>query len=228
MPSARWARRSIRSNFSAFQLSFPRDSENLVRSDAVLIGATVLIVGCQDRLCYDAGMDPNGRYAATIIEIYNAQSSFTYDPKLNKGSGGAVSCAGIDGLAAQAMVEFQGTGTVDDLSRTCQLIAADLTSRPSEIMPGDGSAQREAMFAANQVDDGLIHASQQVTIAGCPGGYGLEVYYGGTALPFSHVFDTPVPGDLPPALLHRIFVPVATSTCATNCEDNFVIQFSKE
>lgn len=44
----------------------------------------------------------------------------------------------------------------------------------------------------------------------------------------SNVFDTPVPGDLPPALMHRIFVPVVTSTCATNCEDNFVIQFSKE
>ena len=198
-----------------------------MRLDAVVLGATVLVVGCHDRLCYDAGMDPHGRYAATIIETYNAQSSFTYDPKLNMGSGGAVSCAGIDGLAAQATVELQGSGTVEDSTRTCQLITADLTSAPPEIMPGDGSAQREATVAADQLSDGLIYAAQQATIAGCSGGYGLDVYYGGKALPLSNVFDTPVPGDLPPALLHRIFVPLATSVCATNCEDNFVIQFSK-
>ena len=199
-----------------------------MRSDAVLLGATVLIVGCHDGLCYDAGIDPHGRYRATIVETYNAQSSFTYDPKLNMGSGGAVSCAGVDGLAAQATLELQASGTVEDPTKTCQLITADLTSAPPEIMPGDGSAQSEVAVAAAQVRGGLIYAAQQATITGCSGGYALDVYYGGNAPPLSNVFDTPVPGQLPPALLHRIFVPVATSTCATNCEDNFVIQFSKE
>ena len=184
----------------------------------------VTVSGCQTPLCYDSGIDPSGRYVATIVEPYTAQSSFTYDSKIAAGTG-APSCGSIDGLESGATVEFQGTGTVDDRTQTCKLIVAKLVSVPAEIMPGDGSAQAEETFAAAQVsDNGLIRASEEVTLSGCSGGYAVEVLAGGQ---LSALFDTPTPGQLPPAVLFRLFQPVSTSSCQ-QCEDSFVIQFSKE
>lgn len=192
---------------------------------AALDYLAVFVLGCHNRLCSDAGIAPNGRYKASVVELYNAQSTFTYDPTIGTGM---PSCAQIDGLGPGIPLEMQGIGTVDDHSGTCELIAADLVSLPPQIMPGDGSAVREETYAAAQVSaDGLIHASQQVTIAGCAGGYAVNVYAGSSTPPLSSVFDTPVPGQLPPAILFRIFVPVANSTCQL-CEDNFVIQFVKD
>lgn len=181
--------------------------------------------GCHHGLCVDAGIDPHGKYRATIAGLYDASSMFTYDPS-NRYSGDRPSCASADGLGAGVTLEFQNVGTVEPGNETCGLIVADLLSAPAEVMAGDGSATTEEQIAAAQVVyNGLIHTSQQATVGGCAGGYATMVATGNQ--PLSRLFDPPMTGQLPPALLYRIFVPVAGSSCQA-CEDNFVIQFEKE
>lgn len=51
--------------------------------------------------------------------------------------------------------------------------------------------------------------------------------YPGPTQPLSGVFNPPISGEYPPALMYRIFIPVSNSSCQT-CEDNFVIQLAKE
>lgn len=93
--------------------------------------------GCHDRLCYDVGIDPNGRYRATVVAVYDAQGTFTYDRSLIVSAGvSSGSCAQLDGIGAATSVEFLAKGAVDNSNDNCKLIPADLISAPSQIAPG--------------------------------------------------------------------------------------------
>jgi hypothetical protein len=90
--------------------------------------------GCVDRLCYDVGIDSRGKYRADLIEVYNAQSTFVYEPGIGWSNGTSKGpCAGTDGLMAATSLELQGTGMTDDRTDTCELNTADLVSAPAPI-----------------------------------------------------------------------------------------------
>lgn len=74
----------------------------------------------------------------------------------------------------------------------------------------------------------VLRVSKEVTVAGCHGGYGLAIYDGKVStagVATSEIFSPPVPGEFPPAILYRVFVPAAGSSC-TACQDNFVVHLS--
>ncbi len=198
--------------------------KKLVAIGLPLVMMAVVASGCNDRLCYDVGIDPNGRYRASLVETYDMQGHFTYDHSLAVNAGLATgSCAGFDGIAAPTVLELQGKGTVDNSNRNCKLITADLVAAPSEIVPGSDSAQSDAREAQLQVADiSLMYVAEAATIGGCGGALGIGIRPGAAG----QLFATPMTGTLPPALLYRLFVP-SIGSCQP-CEDSFVIQLTKE
>jgi hypothetical protein len=67
-----------------------------------------------------------------------------------------------------------------------------------------------------------MYVAEAVTIGGCGGALGLGIRAGAPG----ELFAPPTTGQLPPALLYRLFVP-SSGSCPP-CDDNFVIQFTKE
>jgi hypothetical protein len=186
--------------------------------------AAALTGGCDHPLCSDVGIDSHGRYRATVVALYEEQGAFTYQQSLVQSSGFSKgSCGALDGIGPGATLEFKATGTVDNKNALCKLITAEVVSRPPEIVPGDSSSQADEEFARRQVSESSsMFAGEAVTIGDCEGAFGVSIRPGAPG----ELFATPTPGQLPPALLYRLFVP--TSGGCTPCDDTFVIQFTKE
>jgi len=193
---------------------------------ACAVGLLALALGCQDRICYNAGIDPSGgRYKVSVVDLYDTQSTFTYDGSLVMSNGRATaSCSQVDGIGPGATLELQAVGTVQNSTQNCELIAANLVSAPSQIAPVDGAGQFLALARAQVAQTSVMYAAESAAIAGCIGGFALSIRPGGGGL--GGLFATPVTGRLPPALLYRIFLP-SSDTCQA-CADNFVIQIAKE
>jgi hypothetical protein len=192
---------------------------------ACAVGILAPVAGCQESLCHDAGIDSSGRYKIGVMDLYNEQSAFTYNGSLVVSAGGASrgTCAQMDGIGPGVSLELQAVGTVEDSTQTCKLIAANLLSAPSQIVQSDPFAQADQSYARNQIQQyALMYAAIGVTVSGCAGGLGLAILPGGP----SGAFAPAVPGELPPALLYRIFTP-SSGTCLA-CGDNFAIQIAKE
>jgi hypothetical protein len=183
--------------------------------------AAVLVGGCDHPLCTDVGIDPHGSYRATVVAAYEEQGSFTYQKSLIQAS--YASCGALDGIGPGTELEFRATGRVDDKNKICQLIKSDLVSAPAAVVPADSSSQADAIVAQQQVSElSAMFAGEAVTIGDCGGGFGVSIRPGAPG----QLFATPTAGQLPPALLYRVFIP--TSGGCTPCDDNFVIQFTKE
>jgi hypothetical protein len=196
-----------------------------------ILGWLFLGSGCQDRLCQDVGIANGASYRVDIAERYDEASRFTFDETHVWTGANPVSCAGLDGLVAGTALELRVAGTVGNGVGTCRIVNANLVSGPPEIASGDGSAMVEEIAAAANAtfDAVVVRATKEVTVAGCHGGYALAIYdgkvsRGGVATP--EIFSPPVPGELPSAILYRLFLPAAGSSC-TSCQDNFVVQFSR-
>jgi hypothetical protein len=169
------------------------------------------------------GIGTSARYRVDIAEVYDAQSTFTYEYGTGWSNGLSMGpCSGADGLSAGTSLELQATGTTDDRTRTCELITASVVSAPPQIALSGPSNDSLAVDQA-RAGESLMYAVEAVTVNGCSGSLALDVLSGlGAGGPFSE----PVPGHLPPALLYALFLP-STTTCQA-CEDNFVIHFTKE
>jgi len=192
---------------------------------ACAVGILALALGCQNRICYDAGIDPSGRYKVSVIDLYDTRSTFTYDGSLVMSNGlDTPSCSQVDGIGPGATLELQAVGTVQNRNQNCELIAAKLVSAPSQIVPVDGAGPFLELARNEVAETSIMYAAEAAAIAGCSGGFGLSIRPGGGGL--GGLFATPVTGRLPPALLYRVFQP-SSDTCQA-CADNFVIQIAKE
>ena len=67
------------------------------------------------------------------MEPYTANGDFTYDPQIILGNGPTAPCPGTDGLVQGASAEFRTAGTIDNGTKTCQLIRAKTIALPAPI-----------------------------------------------------------------------------------------------
>ncbi len=167
--------------------------------------------------------DSNTRYSVRVLDVYNAQSKFKY---VSGGDGYALSsgsCSAIDGIGPGASLEVQATGQASGRNDTCYFVTAELTSAPPELTLSGPSADGNALLQVRG-SSAFMYALENVSIAaGCSGSLVLEFFAGGGA---GGIYAQPVQGNLPTALLYRLFLP--TDGSCKPCDDNFVIQLAKE
>jgi hypothetical protein len=171
---------------------------------------------CVTRPCYpDSGIQLNARYRVTIVELYNQQSTFTYDPALIRANGLAMgTCPDALRPAAGDTIDIQATDTAAGPGKACLLVAGRVTSAPPAVDLIKPSTQAHG-------DLSLIYAAEDVNIAGCNGSLNLDL--SPTKNP-GGAFATPTPGSLPPAVLYWLFLP--TSGCQP-CDANYVVQLQE-
>jgi len=175
---------------------------------------------CVTRLCQpDSPIQSDARYRATVVELYAPQSTFTYDPSLIRASGLAMgTCPDTLRPAGGDAIDVQATGTVENLSKTCLLVAGEVKAAPASvslIMPAADAQQVRG-------GDPLLYAAEDVTIGGCTGALDLALSAKGNA---AGALATPTPGSLPPVVLYWLFLP--TSGGCQPCDANYVVQLQK-
>jgi hypothetical protein len=197
-----------------------------LRSSFILANAIVVLsaglAGCQSRLCAPEGLNTSGEVlSATIVEPYTPNGDFIYDPQVVLGSGPTAPCPGNDGLVQGAAVEFRTAGTVDNGTKTCQLITAKTIALPAPItaVSDDTDPLTNAQVSHDQA---IIYSAENVSVNGCAGAYAFALISGDAT---GGIFSTPVAGTRPPAVLYRLFLP-STSACQL-CFDTFVVQLTQ-
>jgi hypothetical protein len=179
--------------------------------------------GCESRLCAPEGIASSGKVvSATIVEIYDQNSSFTYQPQLVYCYGPPAPCPGTDGLVQGASVEFRTAGLTDNGTKNCQLIAAKAIAVPAPITI-DSDDFGSLASAQVEKDPSVIYSAENVSVNGCDGAYAFAIMAGDGK---GGIFATPVQGAPPPAILFRLFLPSSNGSCQT-CFDNFVVQLSE-
>ena len=178
-------------------------------------GIILSTAACTPRLC-DERLSPTGRYSAQILDLERENGQFRYNPlwtAVDVDSTG--SCAGLDGMVVSSSVELRAIGTNDDPNHTCRRIVVSVLSLPSPTVLLSDNPQPPARFAPA----GPLFGGADVTIGDCPGQVFLEIF---AAAP--DPYAAPLPGDDPPAVLYRVFVPSAA--CLRVCDDNFAVQLT--
>lgn len=192
-----------------------------------LVGLLLVSVGCQDRLCRDVGLDPNGRYELTMLEVYDAQSSFKFESVVSgRGWSSGLSmgrCGGMDGLSPTTTVALQATGTVDNDTQNCKLITANLVSTTGAFTPLRHSTDPGVLAHVRRAGDPPLYGAEDVTAGGCSGSLAFALMGGGAS---GGILSAPTPGQLPPAIFYAIFLP--TSGDCLPCDDNFAVQVARK
>lgn len=191
-----------------------------MRGSVLAICSTILlVVSCSEHRCQDAA-DPHSSYTVALIDVYDSSSKFVVSA-----GGGSIpsggSCQGIDGLSPGVALGFQANGEVSVPNDTCLMVTADLTAAPAQIGVGMPSSDTNAAHLARG-SNSFMYAVEDVTIGGCSGPMIFELYSQGGP---GGIFGIPMVGQLPPALLYRLFLP--TDPACSFCADNFVIQLSR-
>jgi hypothetical protein len=212
--------------FPSVRTSYYRPVITLRQHATVLlgIGSLVVAVGCDKRMCRP-GMETHGRYRVDVVSNYDEQSAFTFKRELARSNGFAEGnrCpAGSDGIVAGTAIRLEGIGGVDNDQDNCTLVAAKVVAGPPQITLRGRSSDT---ITIDQVHTGdpLLYAAEDVTIGSCSGTVGFAVVPTGTPAGY---FATPAAGQLPHALLYRLFV-AKTSGCQP-CDGNFVVHLVRE
>jgi hypothetical protein len=176
----------------------------------------LLLGGCTPRLC-DEQLSASGQYTVRILDFERDGGQFKYEPGwINAFSEPTASCAGFDGMVVDSSVQLRALGTVDDAVKTCRRIEASVVSLPSPTVLVADNPHPSAGLSAR----GDLYGSADVTINDCPGEMSLQIFGASAKGPYSK----PVPGEAPPAVLYRLFVP--STACLQRCEDNFAVQLT--
>lgn len=190
----------------------------------VSFGVLALAASCDKRMCRP-GMDPSGHYQVDIVDVYSEQSAFTFKRELasSRGSAHGMRCvAGSDGIVAGTVLKFEGTGAIANSVDTCMLVASKVVAGPAQTT-WQGPSSDTVTVEQVQSGDPLLYAAEEVTIGSCSGSVGFAVVPTGTPAGY---FAEPIAGQLPHALLYRLFIP-KTPGCQP-CDGNFVIRLVKE
>jgi hypothetical protein len=198
----------------------------LLQRSALLIwlGGLVLAAGCDKRMCRP-GIDPHGRFRADILDVYDEQSMFTFRRELasSRGSAEGGRCpAGSDGIVRGTALQFEGTGSVVNDQDNCMLVASKVVAGPPQITL-KGPSSDPVTVEQVHTGDPLLYAAEDVTIGACSGTVGVAIVPTDTPAGY---FAEPMPGQLPHALLYRLFI-TSTPGCQS-CDGNFVIKLVKE
>jgi hypothetical protein len=187
-----------------------------------IMGTAVLPTACHLDPCYP-GIDLQARYRVDVVEAYTSQSSFTYDGTRIHQLGVDVACpANQDGVGSGSVFELQATGTMSDTTGSCSIGTAKILSTPSPIeLVGPSTSLLASRVAGT--GSPLLSATSDVDIPGCTGSIALVLLPGDLR---DGVLATPQPGQLPPVIFYRFFHP--TSGSCVECNDNFVVQLTKE
>ena len=188
----------------------------------VAVGGAVLLTGCTTSPC-SSGPQPSGRYRVTAHEPYDEQSQFTFDSLRTRRLGDASRCDGPFGAGVGSQLEFRATGTVVN-GNYCTVASAELTTTSSTdaalLGPSDNAFARRAL----EGDNAFFYAVEGVEIGACRGALGFEVIRGRAP---DGLFSTPVPGQYPPVVLYRLFVPDPwTDMNCPMCDDAFVAEIA--
>ena len=196
---------------------------NWISRSAIAIGGVLYLAGCSTDPC--SALQGSGRYRVTLHELYTEQGPFTWDSLLSEQST-PDRCGGPFGAGTGAELEFRTTGTfVKHDNGSCTLVAAELTANSAGAVVLGPSSNT---FARLQVEslNAYFFAADEVDVDGCRGTLAFKVIPGRAP---DGLFSAPLPGQYPPAVLYRLFVPEsgdAAPTCAL-CDDAFVAQLEK-
>ena len=191
----------------------PSPSILLATAGLVLAGAGA---GCRVHMCDDE-ISPSGRYQATIVEAYDAQTTFAGNPPTST----METCAASDGLGAGMTLEVQATGTV--MTSGCKVVAADITGPPAPVSLLGPPATQPGRTRVSSGGAGFMIAGASVTTPVGDGDLVLDFLFGGAS---GGIFATPVSGALPPVVLQRTFFPAQDPS--PRCLDQFVVHLVKE
>lgn len=136
-----------------------------LRSSFILANAIGVLgvgaAGCASRLCAPEGLTTSGEVlSATIVEPYTPNGDFTYDPQVMYGFGSMTTRPGNDGLVQGASVEFRTAGTVDNGTKTCQLIEAKTIAVPAPITAVSDSTD-PLVSAQVARDQSIIYSAEE-------------------------------------------------------------------
>ena len=191
---------------------------------AIVLGGALYIAGCTTQPCR-SGPQASGRYRVTVHDPYTEQGQFTWDSVLSRRVA-TNRCGGPFGAGTGAELEFRTTGTfVKNDNGSCTLVTAEMTATSAGATVLGPS---EDIFALLQVQgiNAYFYAAQEVEVDGCRGTLAFEVIRGRAP---DGLFSAPVPGQYPPAVLYRLFVPEnadAGPTCSL-CDDAFVAELER-
>jgi len=192
---------------------------NWISRSAIVIGGALYLAGCSTDPC--SALQGSGRYRVTLHEPYTEQGPFTYSSTLSRQAVDS-RCGGPFGAGTGAELEFRTTGTfVKHDNGSCTLVAAELTATSAGAVVLGPSSNA---FARLQVEslNSYFFGADNVEVDGCQGTFAFEVIPG---IAPDGLFSTPVPGQYPPAVFYRLFVPDDTADPAcTMCDDAFVAQ----
>ena len=175
---------------------------------------------CETRLCHpDSPIQSDGLYRATVIELYNSQSTFTYHSILTRASGLAMgTCPDTLRPGAGDTIDIQGTGTVPEPAKTCLVVGGEVKAAPSSVSLVMPAADAKEVRGA----ESLLYAAEDVVIGGCSGALELALSASGSG---ADALATPTAGSPPPVVLYWLFLP--TSGGCQPCDANYVVQLQK-
>ena len=196
---------------------------NWISRGAIVIGGALYLAGCAPHPC--SALQGSGRYRVTLHEPYTEQGPFTYMSTLSKHVG-ETRCSGPFGAGTGAQLEFRTTGTFAKHDNgTCTLVTAELTATSAGAVVLGPSSNAFALLQVHALN-AYFFGAHLVEVDGCRGTLAFEVLPG---LAPDGLFSAPVPGQYPPAVLYRLFVPEsgdAGPTCAI-CDDAFVAELER-
>ena len=176
--------------------------------------ALTWLVGCPEPCTSEL---KNGTtYGISVVDYYTPEGPYSFDRQATSGAvfaGTAPSCAGNDGIVPNTAMNVRVTGTAS-VGGGCDALVGIAVNPPTPVtikgnLNGTG---------------GVLGVAHQVSIGGCDGRWLLQFLGGGR----TSLFDEPVHGQLPPAVMHRVFQPSKEDASCKACQDSFVIRFARK
>jgi hypothetical protein len=169
------------------------------------------------------GLEKGHTYSVDVLAAYGPESEYEWAPPPVQNR---PSC-GVDlDIGVGTTLEFEVVEYLDLPAASCLKSGARVSGLTSALegsagsRPGGPPGDRPAP----------VYAGGPVTLNGCPGAWGMQLAEVGTGAPFA----APVPGQVPPVVLVRVFVPLPESEECTHigdprtlCADEFVVQVRK-
>jgi hypothetical protein len=172
-----------------------------------VIAALTALCGCEP--CGEE-LAKDERYQVDVLDGYGPGGRFTFAGQYPDRPPLAA-CAGFDGVASGATLEFTTTGAASEDG--CRSLSAEVTAAPAGL--------RLEPFSAWVA--GIMSAFQPGAVGDCAGTWIFILY---KTSPDS-VFQRPAPGHPPSVVMRRQFVLPRSGPC-DSCDDYFVVSMSRK
>jgi hypothetical protein len=152
-------------------------------------------------------VEPGRTYRVTLLEAYDENASVLYEPDLVPTGAFWPSCGGRDGITVGERMEFTTTRNPDEADDLpmCRVPYATISPREDFEIEHYGFFGYSANHLAFAVSNARVRLAD-----GCTGLLRLTPF-----ILQKELFAEPVPGERPPVLLQREFIPDTTTN--PNC-----------